>query len=281
MKDHPSAMKPVEPIHVVHLFPEVHARLLNLLRGLTAEEWTAPTACAGWSVKDVALHLLDGDVGVLSWQRDRDRSGILPVNLSFVAALNQKNGNWVEATRQMSPRVIVDLIEHLGGQALSHWQEADPFVLDGVVSWAGPGRAPQWLDMARHYTEKWHHQQHIRDAVHKPGLKEPRYLHPVLDTFVRALPHTFRDVAAHTGTVVELDVEGDAGGSWFLLREPDLWTLWTDAAGPSTATVRLDQDVAWRMFTKGISTEEALRQCDLSGDRSLAAKVLGTVSIIA
>jgi uncharacterized protein (TIGR03083 family) len=49
----------------VHLFPEERARLLQLLHGLT-EEWRAPTACAGWSVKNVAAHLLGDDLGRLS-----------------------------------------------------------------------------------------------------------------------------------------------------------------------------------------------------------------------
>ena len=30
----------------------------DLLRGLTDEEWTTPTRCAGWAVKDVAAHVV-------------------------------------------------------------------------------------------------------------------------------------------------------------------------------------------------------------------------------
>jgi uncharacterized protein (TIGR03083 family) len=32
-------------------------RLLSLLASLSDEQWAAPTAAPGWSVKDVALHL--------------------------------------------------------------------------------------------------------------------------------------------------------------------------------------------------------------------------------
>jgi len=39
-------------------------------------------------------------------------------------------------------------------------------------------------------------QQHIRDAVGKPGAKEPYYLAPVLSTFVYALPQTYQRVDA-------------------------------------------------------------------------------------
>jgi hypothetical protein len=55
-------MKPLQPIIVTHLFPEILAELLTLLSNLSAEEWEKPTVCEGWSVKDIALHLLgDGD----------------------------------------------------------------------------------------------------------------------------------------------------------------------------------------------------------------------------
>ena len=55
-----------KPILVVDLFPEILDQLLKLLIGLESEEWNRPTVCHGWSVKDVALHLLGGEIGNLS-----------------------------------------------------------------------------------------------------------------------------------------------------------------------------------------------------------------------
>lgn len=51
--------------------------LLELLEGLAPDQWNAPTVCPGWSVKDVALHLVDDDLGWLSRGRDQDLSGLL------------------------------------------------------------------------------------------------------------------------------------------------------------------------------------------------------------
>ena len=63
-----------------------------------------------------------------------------------------------------------------------------------AVAWAGDKQSPNWFDIAREYTEKWLHQQHIREAVGQPVLDERRWLFPVLDTFMRALPHVYRDI---------------------------------------------------------------------------------------
>ena len=49
----------------------------------------------------------------------------------------------------------------------------------------------------------------------------------------------------------------------------------------ATATVELGQDRAWRLFTKGISKEEARRVARIEGDEALAERALETVSILA
>jgi hypothetical protein len=126
-----------------------------------------------------------------------------------------------------------------------------------------------------------HHQQQIRDAVGKPGLKEPRFFAPVLDTFVRALPHTHRNVEANDGTVVALKISGDSGGRWLLQRENGAWYLYADGVELADAEVALDQEIAQRLFCKGIGFDEALARATLAGDRALASKALEMVSIIA
>jgi len=78
----------------------------------------------------------------------------------------------VKATARISPELLIDLLELTGEQFYDYMQTLDQMATGGVVSWAGPDPAPMWLDTAREYTERWIHQQQIRDAVNKPGLKD-------------------------------------------------------------------------------------------------------------
>ena len=55
-----------EIIRVIHLFPKLDEKLLELLRGLNDEEWHMPTIAKRWRVKDIAAHLLDGNIRTLS-----------------------------------------------------------------------------------------------------------------------------------------------------------------------------------------------------------------------
>jgi hypothetical protein len=194
--------------------------------------------------------------------------------------INRWNELWVQATRRISPRLLCDLLRFTGDETQRYFESLDLFAIGGPVTWAGPDPAPVWLDVAREYTERWHHHQQIRDALGRPALTEPHLFAPVLDTFVRALPHTFRDVRAAGGTHVKLTIRGDAGGVWSLVQD-GRWSLFRDVPTEPQAAVVMDADAAWRLFTKGISREAALARTEMTGDRSLALKVLDTVSIIA
>jgi uncharacterized protein (TIGR03083 family) len=269
------------------LFPGERAALLTLLESLSEADWAGPTVCPGWSVKDVALHLLGDDVGRLSRGRDGTNNPAFWIDPALdpwsglVAAIDRQNAVWVEATRRLSPRLLIDFLRLTGEQTGDHFRQLDLDAVHGAVDWAGPEPAPVWLDLAREYTERWVHQQHIRDAVNRPGLKERGWLHPVLATFVHGLRRSLAGAAAGVGTTVRLTITGEAGGEWAAVRGDDRWVVTADRFEDVSATVTLDQETAWRLFTKGIAREHAQRLVTITGDPALADRVLDTVSILA
>ncbi len=279
-------MKEVGPVLVVELFPEERRLLLQLFSELSETDWNKPTACEGWSVRDIGLHLLGDDMGYLSRKRDnfkdvREQSNRVTDWQSLVRAVNSMNSGWVTATRRISPRMLHDLLSLTGQQFYEYIGSLDQMRIAGSVSWAGPDPAPVWLDTAREYTERWLHQQQIREAVNKPGLKEYRLFSPVIDTFMRALPHTYREVLSPNRTVVKAVVTGDSGGVWYLLRQERKWLLCTEVDVLPSATVTIDQETCWKLFTKGINKEDVRQKVSVEGDTVLGEKVLDTVSIIA
>ena len=279
--------KLVAPVLVRDLFPGERAALLTLLESLSPAEWAAPTVCAGWSVKDLALHLLGDDVGRLSGGRDGTPNPAFAIDpaldawAGLVAAIDRQNALWVEGTRRLSQRLLIDFLRLTGEQTERYFGQLDLQAVGGAVDWAGPEPAPVWLDLAREYTERWVHQQHIRDAVQRPGMREPQWFRPVLATFAHGLRRSLTSVPATAGATVRLVITGEAGGDWVALRGPDHWSLVTDIDSKADATVTLDQETAWRLFTKGISKDQARRLASTIGDGELAERVLGTVAVLA
>ncbi|MEM7125338.1 MAG: maleylpyruvate isomerase N-terminal domain-containing protein [Chloroflexota bacterium] len=270
-------------ILVNHLFAETLNALIDLLRSLNHEEWNAPTACEGWSVKDVALHLLGDDMGRLSWGRDGFSAGFTQTSdwQELVAFINQQNELWVRATQRISTRLLCDLLESLGQQVTTYFESLELFASGSPVNWAGAEPAPIWLDVAREYTERWHHQQHIRDAVNNPGLTEPRYLNPVLQTFAYSLPVAAQSILPSEATLLSVEVTGAAANQWFLVYGEESWRLAQACQDTAQATLVMDDDTAWRFFTKGLSPEETEQRIRINGDVQLGRKLLGAVAILA
>ncbi|HJW90345.1 MAG TPA: hypothetical protein VJ436_06865 [Anaerolineales bacterium] len=103
---------------------------------------------------------------------------------------------------------------------------------------------------------------------------------------MRALPHTYRSVEADEGATISFLITGEAGGEWSLRRQCGKWDLLCgmdscDEHPSALAYVQLDQDVAWRLFTRGISRENAGSQIQIEGDAVIGGKILDMVSIMA
>lgn len=279
-------MKPVEPILVADLFQAIHLELLALLRSLPDEDWQKPTVAGAWTVKDLVAHLLDSDVRRLAFQRDRVALPAPETPLEnyrdLVGFLNQLNADWIKAAKRISPRLLIEMLSITGPQVGELFASLDP---DGTaffsVAWAGEEVSENWFDIAREYTEKWHHQQQIREAVGAPGLTSRRWLHPVLDTFLRGLPHTYRASPAPEGTRVLFLISGEAGGAWTLQREAEVWRLYAGDCSDAVCTARLDQATAWRLLTKGLSRDAAATRIEFSGEQAYGQPLLGMLAVMA
>lgn len=273
-----------KPIFTVDLFPILEDKLIELLRFLRHGDWTLPTLAKQWTVKDVAAHLLDGNIKRLSMQRD-GFFGLPAPDLrsyeSFIAFINRNNAEWVQAARRISPPVLIELLESTSKQVYELFRGLDPLApAVWAVAWAGEKQSANWFDIAREYTERWHHQQQIRVAVNRPGISGRDLYFPVLDTFMRGMSHAFRNVQASDGALLQIDIEGEAGGSWFLQRGNSGWSLVEQGSRPD-AVLTMDQELAWRLFTKAIDPQQAAQQVAISGDRALGMHALSLVAVLA
>ena len=277
-----SKRTPLEPVIVTELFPDIRAELQRVLESLTDEQWDYPTVCAGWSVRDVALHLLGTRVGLLSGMRDHDSQWFKVDDFQeLVELINAQNELWVKAGRRISRRLLISLLGFTNEQIITFLNTLKPMEVGSGIGWTGNQADPIWMHIARELTEQWMHHQHICDAVEITSLKESRFMHPVLSTFVYALPETYRDTDAPLDTLVKLVITGEGGGTWHLVREADSWKLYADTDLSATTTISIDTDTAWRLFTKGLEAETIRQRADVEGDRMLFEVLLTTVAIIA
>jgi hypothetical protein len=272
-------------IDTAPLFGPLHAELLALLRGLSADDWQRPTVAVRWLVRDVAAHLLDGDLRKIATYRD---GHVLPLETpiespqDLLRLITGLNAAGVDYGRRLSPRLLVDLLEVTGAWVTSlvadlplHGRSIFP------VSWAGEDESENWMDTGREYTERWHHQMQIRDAVGAPPvLLQPRWMTPLLTVAAFAWPPAYAGVAAPPGTTVRFEVTGETTGAWSIIAGDDGWRVDAGETMSPACVVHASADAAWRLLFNALSAEQIHEQVSVSGDASLAGPLLRARSVI-
>lgn len=272
-------------ISTLHLFPKLDKKLIELLKSISPEEWNAQTVAKLWKVKDVAAHLLDGNIRGLSISRD-GYFGESAENINsyqdLVNFLNGLNQSWTSAAKRMSPKVLINLLEITGKQYSEHLATLDPFS-EAIfsVAWAGQDISPNWFHIAREYTEKFLHQQQIRDAVDKPGIMTKEFFYPFIDTLMRALPYTFKTIQAPTRTKVGIEISSEIGGYWAIEKNENSWNLLLGNQSDLDSKVILDPDSAWKLFSKSWRPEQVLDKVIFHGDRKLGEHALTMLGFMA
>src|SRR5579863_1990563 len=275
--------EPVEPILCAPLLRKVDAKLIDLLRALEPAEWDLPTVSPKWRRRDVAAHLLDTPLRKLSLVRDGwfvEKPDIRSPQ-DLVEFVNRLNREGVAVYRRLSPPVLIEMMQAACDQSAAFHEPLDPFARAAFnVSWAGEDESLNWFDTARELTERWHHQQQIRLAADRPGILTRELYHPVLDCFLRGLPHQFRNMPAPEHTTLAVEITGDCGGLWYLAKSSHGWQLAKSAPNDASSRIAIPQEIAWRTFTKGIDRNEARCLCRVEGDSALAEHVLSLTAIV-
>ena len=278
-----AAREPLQPIFTAHLFPKLETKLSELLRSLAPEDWEKQTLAPKWKVKDVTAHLLDTQIRKLA----AARHGYKPENskklspAKLVTLINSLNAEGVRQYSRLNPNDLISRMEAASKENAEYHQALDPFgPAMFPVSWAGEEESANWFDTAREFTERWHHQQQIRLAVNKPAIMTREFYFPVLDCFLRALPYSYRNVSAKSGSLVQFHISGECGGSWNLFRDGEAWMLIASPAGEKISETTIPQELAWRIFTKGIAFDEARTHVRVAGDEAVGLHILKMISIV-
>jgi uncharacterized protein (TIGR03083 family) len=265
-------------------FRPLLAELVALLRRLEPADWERPTVAPRWRVRDVAAHLLDGDVRKLAVCRD---DHALPMDAPIDSGrdlarfINGLNASGVAYARRLSPRILTDLLEVTGGWVADFVERLPPHdAARFAVSWAGEAVSENWMDIGREYTERWHHQAQIRDAIGAPRLLEPRWMEPLLDISVRALPGAYTPTDAPAGTTVTLEVEGETRGQWTVERWPPGWRVLRGRPDSPATVVHVRADDAWRLFFNALPADAIASRVRIEGNAALARPLLDARSVI-
>lgn len=263
-------------IDVLPLFPQLDSSLIEVLSGLSPKQWNNDTICKKWRVKDIVAHLLDGAIRRLSIGRDGYKMAVAEINnqAELLDYLNNLNAGWLSAFERVSPMILIAQLKTIQEELYLYLKGLDPDAnAIFAYAWAGDEISDNRFDIAREFTERWLHQQQIRQAVGARSLLDRHLYKPFLEICMKALPYHFKDLSPAIDTMITVEIVGDAGGVWSIISRGQKWEF-TFAERQADAHVYIDQNIAWMLFSKGIDIYEAGQYWQVTGDQDLGRHVL-------
>jgi uncharacterized protein (TIGR03083 family) len=241
-------------VETLSVFPTLNARLMELVTSIKPEEWTRPTAYPQWQVKDIVAHLIDTAIRRLSVQRDGWDAGTtrpLRSEPELIARITSMADRWADAFVPVSPAILVSLVDTWQRQLVDFLRKLPPEgIAPNPVTWAGETTSPNWFDIAREYTERWHHQMQIREALGREDILDEPLYGPVLDTFALAFPWHFSTLARKPGYICRIEIDGLPDNSWNLEWNKHGISLLRNTQNPWHSRIRIPPSTAWKVFTR-------------------------------
>lgn len=272
-------------INLIKKFPDLDNKLIDLLESLEKEEWNRQTVAKLWTVKDVVAHLLDGNIRVLSNLRDRHQGESPEINSyqDLLDYLNRLNAEWVQAMKRVSPRILIDLLKLTGKPYIEYYSSLDPNAKSEYsVAWAGESESKNWMHIAREYTEKFLHQQQIRDTIGRQGIMTNEYYLPFLEVCMYALPHTLRNTKAKKGSILKMEIIGEVSGKWYVKYDGRKWNRFKPTVEiQSTTEIFIDHYASWKLFSKSLRPIDLTDKIEIKGNQNLGEKAVEMVSFMA
>ena len=272
-------------IDLVHKLPELDKKLIELLQSLDIGDWSKQTVAKLWTVKDVVAHLLDGNIRILSGLRDKHKTDSPTINSyqDLLDYLNRLNAEWVLAMKRVSPEMLIDLLKQTGDQFYKYYASLDPYEKAKYsVVWAGENESMNWMHIAREYTEKFLHQQQIRDAVGRQGIMTKEFYLPFLEVCMYALPYTLRNTKAEKGNIVKMEITGEVNGKWFVLYNGNNWERIDSVSATTPVTeILVDEHASCKLFSKSLRPYDLKGKINIIGNQELGKVALEMVSFMA
>jgi uncharacterized protein (TIGR03083 family) len=265
---------------VLEELTEVWASVVAACEQVDDEQWSRPTDCPGWSVKDHLSHLIGIERMLLG---DPSPSALAEVPDYVLNPVGEINEAWVASRRDVpGSEVLAEFVDTTNRRidALSAMTDEE----FDRVGWSPVGEVPYREFMATRVLDTWAHEQDIRTALGRPGGRNGAGEQVVLDGCGEALPYVVgKKVAPGDGTSVLVSVTGVLGRHALVVVDHGRAALapLPPAATP-TVSLTLDQESFWRRCYGRVGSTELLAggSVAIDGDVELGRRVVEAMAFM-
>ena len=251
----------------------------RLLRPQPPGSYDAPTACPGWSVRDVVSHLLGFEVMLRGgpvpkftgeWP-DYVKNPIGEINEAFVQAHRGEPGIVVLDEFREAARNSLDALRAL---SLEEWEK---------IGWSPEGDRPYHRFQETRVVDSWIHLQDIRDALLQPEDDHGPGEEIVANRFEASLPYVIgKRMRPPDGTVIQINLSGRLARTVTIEVCDGRATPTGDASRPADLEITTPVALFWRRSAGRIGAEAFLDASAtfVRGDRTLATSFAQALAIM-
>jgi uncharacterized protein (TIGR03083 family) len=256
-------------------FRAERAEILALARSLSDDEWTRPSACAGWTVRDVLGHLACTLHGVTD-------PAYLPDSSQGIEAAMEPQ---VAERRGWPIEQVVEEYETYSGLAADVFASVqDPPMSDTMMPMGELGTHPMSMLPSLFLFDGY---THLRADILAPNgsidrpepARDAKRLRPTIEWMLAGLPWMCSDALGVVDRPLELTLDGPGGGTWTIAPGGDdgRVAITEEACPDAVARVHsTDHDfVVWG--TKRAPWSDFVK---IDGDADYAGRVLDAVNVV-
>lgn len=263
----------------VDALASVWSSLRELLGGLSAEQWSTPTALPGWDVRAVVGHvigterMLMGDAPDHTVDRDAE-TATAPHVRNDIGALNE---GWIRTLAPLSSDELLAEFDRVTDARLTALREMSQVEWDAEsFTPAGPDAFGRFMQIR--VFDCWFHEQDIREAIGRPGHAAGQAVAVALDEVSTALGFVVgKRAGAPAGSTVSFELTGSSGRT-ILVEVADRARVVETIEGPPTVTITLPVLAFTRLCGGRSVVADVEADIELEGDLDLGRAVLANLA---
>ena len=249
------------------------ARFTELLERFAPDDWTKPTGCAHWNVKDITAHKAGSLAAYASWSefwRQMSPLAQRPYRMRGMSSLDAMNQIQVDDRAARTPAELITEIHTVGARAIRTWRSL-PLPLRMVPLPAPPPKGGlisiAYLADVIYLRDAWMHRLDLALATGRAFVQTREHDGRIVALVIRDLAQTLPRHLDGASAVYELT--GVAGGKWRI--------------GPSVeaaATIRMDVLDFAQLSSERIRAADVMSRTEILGDAALARRALDHTAVL-
>ena len=245
--------------------------------GLTDEQWSTPTDCPGWDVKDNLSHIVSTELFLLG----RGSTSHQAPKFEYVKnPIGEMNENEIDVRRPLAGATVYAEWVEVARDRKHQLATADESYFD--TPWMMPtGQGTLGEFLAIRVLDLWVHEQDVRRALGRPGHEGGPVAEHTIDRLIRTLPIVVgKRAATPEGDTVTFELNGPVVRTIPITVVNGRAAIVEQAPSSSRTTIEMDSSTFLALATGRGAPSAWTSKVHVSGDHELGSRVVTQMNMM-